>query len=87
MADIIIDVSELRSKNAEKELTEFLEAKLGVNITVEADAITINTDIASKEYLRVLIRKFLHRSDLKERFRPISAGERMIIKRRKKHEE
>lgn len=89
MAEIKINVSELSGKDSEKvkELNEFLEARLGVDITVKENVITISDEALSKKYLRVLIRKFLHKSDLKERFRPISNKENIIIKRRKKREE
>jgi len=87
MVKITINISELRGKDAQrrKDLGEFLQGKLGVNVTTKEDSITLD-DVSSKEYLRVLIRKFLHKSGLKERFRPIFNGENVVIKRRREHE-
>jgi len=88
MARITIEISELRKEDAKsaKELREFMEAKLGIDIATKEDAITVDNDVSSRAYLRVLVRKFLHKSGLKERFRPISTGENIVIKRRRKHE-
>lgn len=85
MVEIRIDVSDLRREDTEKvkEFTDFLEDKLGVNTKVEGNAITLSGDSFSKKYLRFLVRKFLYRSGLRERFRMISNGESMKIKRRK----
>jgi len=87
MVKITINVSELRGKDAQrrKDLGEFLHEKLGVNVTAKEGSITLD-DVSSKPYLRVLIRKFLHKSDLRERFRPIFNGENIVIKRRREYE-
>jgi len=85
MVHIMIDVSELRKENAEniKELTGFLESNLGADIEVGDNVITLKDYVLPKRYLRVLIRKFLHRSGLKETYRPISSQGKIIVKRKK----
>jgi hypothetical protein len=91
MSTIKIDIGELRSKysNEVKKLTEFLEGKLKTKPDVADREITLKpkekeTEVISRDYLRVLLRKFLHREDLKEEFRVIAGKENvLIIKERK----
>jgi hypothetical protein len=82
MSSIIINVSELRDVEGEsvKELSKFLEEKIKAKIDVSGDEITVKPGdegeaVPPKAYLRVLLRKFLHRAELKEEFRVISSGE------------
>lgn len=89
-----IDITELR-KGADgdtvKELADFLEDKLA-NVKVDTSgsevAIVYEEDEAlSRSYLRVLLRKFLHRSDLKD-FRVIAGREAsFVLKQRREREE
>ena len=79
---------ELRDKaNGEtvKELISFLEDRIDVEVKAAGDTIAIDEEnTPSKAYLRVLIRKFLHQTDLKEDFRVISSKENIFtIKERK----
>ena len=83
---------ELRDKaNGEtvKELISFLEDRVDVEVKAAGDTITMDKeDAPSKAYLRVLIRKFLHQTDLKEDFRVISSRENgFTIKERKRARE
>jgi hypothetical protein len=86
MSSIVIDVTELRDIEAEavKELEEFLREKIKAQIDVTGSEITIKPEneekvIPKKAYLRVLLRKFLHRAELKEDFRVISTGENVLM--------
>ncbi len=90
MSTFVIKISEFRGKNDENvnDLAEFLEGKIDAKIDVARSEITINYEnrgeVPSKTYLRVLLRKFLHKADLKEEFRVISGEEDVfIIKERK----
>ena len=94
MSTVTIQTSELRGKNAEKmeDLTEFLKEKVDAKIDVASNEITINYEEVKerppKTYVRVLLRKFLHKAELKEQFRVISGKENVfIIKKRKSVEE
>lgn len=94
MSTIVIKISDLRGKDEEnvKDLTKFLEDKANATVDVTTDEITLKYQekkkAPSKSHLRVLLRKFLHRSELKEEFRIISGKENVfIIKRRKEKEE
>ena len=87
MPEITIEVSDLRKEGAEKikDLAEFIETRMKVDLTVETKTISLKDGGPSKRYLRVLIRKFLHKYKLKGRYRLISGGENaMIVKRRRK---
>ncbi len=86
MSSVIINISELRGVEGEsvKELAEFLEEKIKAKIGVGSNEITVEPEdtgeaVPSKAYLRVLLRKFLHREELKEEFRVISGGENVLI--------
>jgi len=94
MSTVTIQTSELRGKNAEKieDLVEFLKDRVNAKIDVASSEITINDEEVKerppKTYVRVLLRKFLHKAELKEQFRVISGKENgFIIKERKSVEE
>lgn len=90
MSTFVIKISELRGKNDENinDLAEFLEGKVKAKIDVARSEIILNYEnggeVPPKTYLRVLLRKFLHKAELKEEFRVISGKENVfIIKERK----
>ncbi len=94
MSTVTIQTSELRGKNTEKieDLVEFLKDRVNAKIDVASSEITINYEEVKerppKTYVRVLLRKFLHKAELKEQFRVISGKENVfIIKERKSVEE
>lgn len=86
MSSIVIDVSELREVEGEtiKELADFLKEKINAQVNVAGGEITIKPKdeevaVPKKAYMRVLLRKFLHKTDLKEGFRVISTGENVLM--------
>ncbi len=90
MSIIVIKISELRGKDEEnvEDLAEFLEGRADATVDVTSNEITLKYEegkkAPSRSYLRVLLRKFLHRAELKEEFRVISGKENVfIIKERK----
>jgi len=90
VSTVRIDIAELRDKYGDevKKLVEFLEEKLKTKTDVEDRELTLKPQekgvVASKDYLRVLLRKFLHKEDLKEEFRVIAGKENvLVIKERK----
>ena len=97
MSSIIINVSELHEAEGEnvQELAEFLEEKIKAKIDVGSNEITVKPEnegkaVPSKAYLRVLLRKFLHKAELKEDLRVISSGENVLmikIRRQARREE
>jgi hypothetical protein len=92
MTEIRVNISELNREGSDvvKELVEFLKKKTQVEVETLADEIAVKGDgkTVSKSYLRVLLRKFLHKQELKEYFRVIGAKEdTLIVKERKIAEE
>jgi len=86
----VINVFELRDKHGKevKELADFLGGKVKAKINVGDREITLTSEekgkILSKDYLRVLLRKFLYKKELKDEFRVIAEKENVLaIKRRK----
>lgn len=81
-----VDLSELKveGKAIIDKLAEFIKDKTGVNPEISSNLMTLEGDKCSKEYVRVLLRKFLHKNDLKPYYRVISKGEdTLLIKERK----
>jgi hypothetical protein len=93
MSTVMIDVSELQRFEGEsvKDLADFLEKRLDGTVSVAKKEVTLDFEEgkeASRSCLRLLLRKFLHKADLKEDFRVISGGENVFtIKERKEYSE
>jgi len=92
MVEIIVDASELKDEGKEviQGLANFMKEKTGAEVTNESNKVTVKGEGASvsKKYLRVLVRKFLHKQELKEYFRVISGDEDTLkVKERKLSEE
>jgi hypothetical protein len=92
MVEMKIDASELKSEGKDiiTELADFLKEKTGAEVTTESKTVTVKGEGAavSKKYLRVLVKKFLHKRELKDYFRVISDEEDTLkVKERKLHEE
>ena len=89
MTSVIIDVSELQSFDSEsvKDLADFLKSRLDVTVVQAKKEVTLEfgeETRASRSRLRLLLRKFLHREDLKEDFRVISGGENVFVMKERK---
>jgi hypothetical protein len=92
MSEMRVDISELKSEGSDliKELVEFIGEKTKVEVERETDEIVVKGEgkNVSRSYLRVLLRKFLHKQELKEYFRVIGGKENiLVIKERKISEE
>ncbi len=93
MSTVVIDVSELRSFDGEsvKSLATFFESRLDGAVVLAKKEVTLEFEEgkkASRSCLRLLLRKFLHREELKEDFRVISGGENLfVMKERKEYSE
>ena len=87
-----IDASELKGEGSEiiKELADFLKEKTSAEVTTESKRVTVKGEgeAVSKKYLRVLLKKFLHKKELKNSFRVIADEENTLkVKERKLPEE
>ncbi|MGQ9538688.1 MAG: 60S ribosomal protein L22 [Candidatus Bathycorpusculaceae bacterium] len=92
MVEIKIDITELKAEGDEviKELADFLREKTRANVETATNEIIIKMEEKEipKQYLRVLLRKFLHKSELKDYFRVIGGKENTLtVKERKILEE
>jgi hypothetical protein len=92
MSDIVIDASELKDegKQVVQALADFVKEKTGAEVTNESNKVTVKGEgkAVSKKYLRVLVKKFLHKQELKEYYRVISGDEGILkVKERKLYEE
>lgn len=88
MAEIKIDVSELKAEGDEviKRLADFLKEKTEADVEAGSNEIIVNSGekAISKQYLRVLLRKFLHKNELKDYFKVIGEKEDTLkVKERK----
>ncbi len=87
MVEMKVDASELKadeSKIVEK-LADFLKDKTGGDVTNDGKAITVKGEgeALSKKYIRVTVKKFLHKHELTETFKVIGNEEALKIKERK----
>lgn len=88
MSEIRVDISELKSEGSDliEELAEFLDGRTKAEVETATDEIIVKGEgeKVSRSYLRVLLRKFLHKQELKEHFRVIGGRENSwIVKERK----
>lgn len=88
MVEILIDASELKNegKDVIQGLVDFMKEKTGADVANESNKVTVKGEDASvsKKYLRVLVKKFLHKKQLKDYFRVISGDEDTLkVKERK----
>lgn len=88
MTETRINISELKSEESDliKKLAEFLKQKATEEVETTVDSIIVKGEgkKVSKKYLRVLLRKFLHQSEVKDYFRVIGGGEENILTVKKK---
>jgi len=87
MPEIIIDASELRSKadgETIKELEEFLKEKLGIEVNFAGDEAKISSENIKKSHIKVILKKFLNKINLKEDFRVIAKGNNVFMSKERK---
>jgi hypothetical protein len=92
MSEARINIKELKSEGSDliKELTTFLKEKTNAKIETETDELVVKGEEVkvSRTYVRVLLKKFLHKNELKDYFRVTGGKENtLIVKGRKKPEE
>jgi len=88
MPTVVVNVSELRSFDDDciKELSEFLEGRIEGTVVAAKNEVNLEFEEgkeASRSCLRMLLRKYLHKANLREEFRVISGGENSYIMREK----
>ncbi len=91
MVEMKVNASELKgdeSKLLEK-LADFLKDKTGGEVTSDGKTVTVKGEgeALSKKYVRIIVRKFLHKHELSETFKVIGDEDELKIKERKLEEE
>lgn len=85
-----VDASELKgeAKLVEK-LSDFLKEKTGGDVTTEGKTVTVKGEgeALGKKYVRIVIKKFLHKHELSDSFKVIGEEDALKIKERKLEEE
>jgi hypothetical protein len=89
MVETKINISDLKREGTDvvKELTTFLEGKTKAKTETGVDGITIKgegDEAISRTYLRVLLRKFLHKNELKDYYRVIGGKDNTLVVKEKK---
>jgi hypothetical protein len=85
MAETKIDISDLKKEGSDivKQLTAFLEEKTSAKVESGTTEITMKPgdkeNAVSRTYLRLLLRKFLHRNELKEYYRVIGGKDNTLV--------
>ncbi|MGQ9530815.1 MAG: 60S ribosomal protein L22 [Candidatus Bathycorpusculaceae bacterium] len=91
MTEIKINISELKSEGEDviKELVDFIKEKTNAEVETAVDSITVKGEgeKVSKKYVRVILKKFLHKIELKDYFRVISHENSLMVKEKKIAEE
>ncbi len=91
MTEFKIDISELKGEGGDvvKELADFIKEKTKAEVETATNEITVKSEerIIAKPYLRVLLRKYLHQTELKEFFRVIGGKENTLVVKEKTAEE
>jgi hypothetical protein len=94
LMDFKVDVSHLsdEDENYPELLKNFLGDRLNVSVEFSKEEVTLTFErgeesLARPRNIRQLLKKFIHKRDLKEDFRVISGGEQAFsIRRRRKRE-
>ncbi len=93
MAETRIDISDLKKEGSDiiEELSKFLEEKTKAKVEAGTNEITVKgtkEEAISRTYLRVLLRKFLHKNDFRDVYRVIGGkDDSLIVKEKKTAEE
>jgi hypothetical protein len=77
-----VDASELKGEEKDliSKLSDFLKDKTGGEVSTASEVVTIKGqgEALSKKYVRVTVKKFLHKHELTEQFRVIGGEENLL---------
>jgi hypothetical protein len=87
MVEMKVDASELKGEEAKliEKLADFLKDKTGGDVTTDGKTVTVKGEgeALSKKYVRITVKKFLHKHELTETFKVMGDEESLKIKERK----
>jgi hypothetical protein len=89
MVETKINISDLKKEGSDvvKDLTAFLKERTNAKVEAETAEITVKgegEEAISRTYLRVLLRKFLHRQELRDYYRVIGGKDNTLVVKEKK---
>jgi hypothetical protein len=92
MVEMKVDASELKGDESKlfEKLSDFLKDKTGGDVTNDGKTVVVKGEGAAitKKYIKVTLKKFIHKHELTEKFRVIADEENTLkIKERKIAEE
>ena len=91
MVEMKVNASELKGDETKllEKLSDFLKDKTGGDVTTEGKTVTVKGEgeALAKKYVRIIVKKFLHKHELSETFKVIGDEEALKIKERKLDEE
>lgn len=88
MVEMKVNASELKGDLIGK-LSDFLKDKTGGEVSTDGKTVTVKGEgeALSKKYVRITVKKFLHKNELTDTFKVIGDEEALKIKERKIVEE
>jgi hypothetical protein len=92
MVEVKVNASKIKGeeKNITTQLATFLKEKTGGEVSDDGGKITVKTDAVGvkKSYVKVMVKKFLHKKDLTDIYRVVAGEEEtLVINERKGIEE
>ena len=91
MVEMKVDASELKGDEGKliEKLADFLKEKTGGDVTTDSKIVTVKGEgeALAKKYVRIIVKKFLHKHELSETFKVMGHEEALKIKERKLDEE
>jgi hypothetical protein len=91
MVEMKVNASELKGEESKliEKLADFLKEKTGGDVSTDSKIVTVKGEgeALAKKYVRIIVKKFLHKHELSETFKVIGDEEALKIKERKLDEE
>ena len=91
MVEMKVDVSEFKGENEKlvDKLVGFLKEKTGGEVAADSKIVTLKGEGEglTKKYVRITLKKFLHKNELSELFRVIGQKDMLKVKERRLEEE
>ena len=90
--EVRVDASELKREKGDliKSLEAFLKEKTSADVATASEMVTVSGegDAVTKKYMKVLLKKFLHKQELRETYRVImDKNDVLKVKERRMYEE
>lgn len=88
MVEMKVNASELKGDLINK-LSDFLKEKTSGDVSTDGKTVIIKGEgpAISKKYIRITVKKFLHKQELSDSFKVIGEEEALKIKERKHYDE